>query len=88
MQKEWKEKMIKVSSQSMPNLTNIFRIGREVVKSNISSDNKNIQVASVCATSKIVAAKTLSVNTLRDFLNISLSCFPSIIYLPLLMYFR
>ena len=62
MQKELKEKMVKVSSQSMPNLTNIFRIGREVVKSNISSDKK-IHVAAVCATSKIVAAKTLSVNT-------------------------
>ena len=62
MQKEWKEKMIKVSSQSMPNLTNIFRIGREVVKSNISSDKKN-HVASVCATTKNVAAKILSVNT-------------------------
>ena len=64
MQKDLKGKMVKVSSQSMPNLTNIFRIRREVVKSNISSDDKEIHVASVYALTKTsVAATTLSVNT-------------------------
>ena len=75
--------MIKVSSQSMPNLTNIFRIGHEVVKSNISADDKDIHVTAVCAITKSVTAETLSVNTKSDFLNISLSCYPSIIYFPL-----
>ena len=55
----------------MPNLTNIFRIGREVVKSNISADDKDINVAAVCAITKNVAANTLSVNTKSDILNIS-----------------
>ena len=64
MQKDLKGKMVKVSSQSMPNLTNIFRIRREVVNSNISSDDKEIHVASVYAMTKTsVAATTLSVNT-------------------------
>ena len=71
MQNELKENMIKFSSQSMPNLTNIFRIGREVVKSNISADDKDINVAAVCAITKNVAANTLSVNTKSDILNIS-----------------
>ena len=58
MRKEWNAETVKVSSQSMPNLTNIFRIGRDVVKSNIFDDDKEsrvVRAAAACTT-------TLSVN--------------------------
>ena len=56
MRKELSEETVKVSSQSMPNLTNIFRIGREVVKSNIYVDDEDTAMRPACAA-------TLSVNT-------------------------
>ena len=65
---------VKVFSQSMPNLTNIFRIGRDVVKSNIVDDDKESRVMPATCTA------TSSVNRMRGMLNISLP-FP-INYLP------
>ena len=56
MRKELNAETVKVSSQSMPNLTNIFRIGRDVVKSNNFDDDKgNSAMRAACTT-------TLSVN--------------------------
>ena len=59
----WKElrngkETVKVSSQSMPNLTNLFRIGREAVKSNVVVDDVRCKAAFV----KTPACMTLSVN--------------------------
>ena len=56
MRKELNAETVKVSSQSMPNLTNIFRIGRDVVKSNIFDDDKESRVMRAACTA------TLSVN--------------------------
>ena len=56
MQKELKEVTVKVS-QSMPNLTNIYRIGREVVKSNNVVD-EDIPMRDTCT--------ILSVNTKNE----------------------
>ena len=58
MQNELKENMIKFSSQSMPNLANIFRIGREAVKSNVVVDDVRFKAAFV----KTPTCMTLSVN--------------------------
>ena len=49
---------VKVSSQSMPNLTNLFQIGREAVKSNVVVDDVWCKAAFV----KTAACITLSVN--------------------------
>ncbi len=56
MRKELNAENVKVSSQSMPNLTNIFRIGRDVVKSNIFDDDKESSAMRAACTA------TLSVN--------------------------
>ena len=56
MRKELNAENVKVSSQSMPNLTNIFRIGRDVVKSNIVDDDKGSRGMRATCTA------TLSVN--------------------------
>ena len=73
MQKELKEVNGKVS-QSMPNLTNIYRIGREVVKSNNGID-EDIPMWDACT--------ILSVNT-KTTLNILLTLL-LIIYFSLMV---
>ena len=53
MRKELNAGTVKVSSQSMPNLTNIFRIGCDVVKSNIYHDDKESSVIRSSCTTKL-----------------------------------